>query len=87
MKQEQWQNESQSKTEVFGINSRLSNEEYNSVYLATGIDVDGRMETIKKCLENVQKGIVDFISFSKIIPGFTDLKTDDKLGLIKGKVL
>ncbi|KAK3101350.1 hypothetical protein FSP39_002900 [Pinctada imbricata] len=80
---EQWQNERKSKTEIFGIKSSLSNEEYNSVYMATGIDVDGRMETIKKCLENIQKGIVDFISFSKSIPGFKDLKADDKLGLIK----
>ncbi|XP_048728825.2 uncharacterized protein LOC125646523 isoform X2 [Ostrea edulis] len=71
------------KNEFFGLKQMLSPDEFNSFYLATGIDVDGRMEMIKKAIEQMQHGIIKYISFSRIIPGFEDLPTDDKLALIR----
>lgn len=71
------------KNEFFGLKKLLSTEEFNSFYLATGIDVDGRMEMIKKAIEQIQHGIMKYISFARIIPGFEDLPTDDKMALIK----
>ncbi|XP_061166811.1 uncharacterized protein LOC133175721 [Saccostrea echinata] len=71
------------KNEFFGLKKLLSPEEFNSFYLATGIDVDGRMEMLKKAIEQIQQGIIKYISFARIIPGFEDLPTDDKLALIK----
>lgn len=73
------------KNEFFGLKKLLSTEEFNSFYLATGIDVDGRMEMIKKAIEQIQHGIMKYISFARIIPGFEDLPTDDKMALIKGE--
>lgn len=75
------------KNEFFGLKQMLSPDEFNSFYLATGIDVDGRMEMIKKAIEQMQHGIIKYISFSRIIPGFEDLPTDDKLALIRGGVV
>lgn len=72
------------KNEFFGLKKLLTTEEFNSFYLATGIDVDGRMEMIKKAIEQIQHGIMKYISFARIIPGFEDLPTDDKMALIKG---
>ena len=74
------------KNEFFGLKKLLTTEEFNSFYLATGIDVDGRMEMIKKAIEQIQHGLMKYISFARIIPGFEDLPTDDKLSLIKGKL-
>lgn len=74
------------KNEFFGLKKLLTTEEFNSFYLATGIDVDGRMEMIKKAIEQIQHGLMKYISFARIIPGFEDLPTDDKLALIKGKL-
>ncbi|XP_062615629.1 uncharacterized protein LOC134277318 [Saccostrea cucullata] len=71
------------KNEFFGLKKLLSPDEFNSFYLATGIDVDGRMEMLKKAIEQIQQGIIKYISFARIIPGFEDLPTDDKLALIK----
>ncbi|XP_022303841.1 nuclear receptor ROR-gamma-like isoform X2 [Crassostrea virginica] len=71
------------KNEFFGLKKLLTTEEFNSFYLATGIDVDGRMEMIKKAIEQIQHGLMKYISFARIIPGFEDLPTDDKLALIK----
>lgn len=75
------------KNEFFGLKKLLTTEEFNSFYLATGIDVDGRMEMIKKAIEQIQHGIMKYISFARIIPGFEDLPTDDKMALIKGNKL
>lgn len=71
--------------EFFGLEKLLTTEEFNSFYLATGIDVDGRMEMIKKAIEQIQHGIMKYISFARIIPGFENLPTDDKMALIKGE--
>lgn len=39
------------KNEFFGLKKLLIIEEFNSFYLVIGIDVDGRMEMIKKVIE------------------------------------
>lgn len=39
------------KNEFFGLKKMLFIEEFNSFYLVIGIDVDGRMEMIKKVIE------------------------------------
>lgn len=39
------------KNEFFGLKKLLFIEEFNSFYLVIGIDVDGRMEMIKKVIE------------------------------------
>lgn len=69
--------------ELFGTLKSLSNAEYNSFFLATGIDIDGRIDMLTKAAECMQKEIVKYISFVKSIPGWEDLHNSDKLTLIK----
>jgi hypothetical protein len=69
---------------LFGNLKSLSASEYNSFFLATGIDVDGRMDMLTKAAECMQKQIVRYISFVKSIPGWENVHNSDKLTLIKG---
>ena len=70
-------------SELFGNLKTLSTSEYNSFFLATGIDVDGRMDMLTKAAECMQKQIVRYISFVKSIPGWENVHNSDKLTLIK----
>ena len=73
--------------ELFGHLKSLSTAEYNSFFLVTGIDIDGRLDMFTKVAELMQKEIVRYISFVKSIPGWSDLHNSDKLTLIKGKIV
>jgi len=72
------------KKELFGFkSSTVSFDEFMSIYRATGLDIDDRLAKLTKTAGHIQRGIVKYITFTKSIPGFNELCTDDKLALIK----
>lgn len=69
--------------DVFGIKSLLDKEEFEKVYRATGIDVDGRLEFIKKIFSHRERSLMKFITFAKCLEGFNTLSMNDKINLVK----
>nr|XP_022327891.1 retinoic acid receptor alpha-like [Crassostrea virginica]XP_022327900.1 retinoic acid receptor alpha-like [Crassostrea virginica]XP_022327909.1 retinoic acid receptor alpha-like [Crassostrea virginica] len=69
--------------DVFGIKSLLDKEEFEKVYRATGIDVDGRLEFLKKIYSHRERSLMKFITFAKCVEGFSDLSMNDKINLVK----
>ncbi|XP_048729363.2 retinoic acid receptor RXR-gamma-B-like isoform X2 [Ostrea edulis] len=69
--------------DVFGIKSLLDKDEFEKVYRATGIDVDGRLEFMKKMYGHRERSLMKFITFVKCIDGFNDLSMNDKINLFK----
>lgn len=70
--------------EMFGLKvGTISKEEHRSIYQMTGIDIDDRLAMLDKTAGHIQRGIVKYITFAKVIPGFNDLSETDKLSLIK----
>ncbi len=64
----------------------LSREEYFTFLKETGIDIDGRMEWTNNTLfPLIDQSIRRFIEFCKAIPGFTNLNSNDRATLVKGK--
>lgn len=50
----------------------------------SGIDVDERLSHIVPAVEHFHSKILEYVKFSKIIPGFKQLCLDDQADLIKG---
>ncbi|XP_025088100.1 retinoic acid receptor beta-like isoform X1 [Pomacea canaliculata] len=71
------------KEEMFGPMQRLSKEEYQEVFRSTGLDVDGRQMIFNDLVEVIDLSIRRYISFVKIIPGFSSLTLNDQIRLIK----
>lgn len=69
--------------DVFGIKSLLDKEEFEKVYRATGIDVDGRLEFLKKIFSHRERSLMKFITFAKCLEGFNALSMNDKINLVK----
>lgn len=69
--------------DVFGIKSLLDKEEFEKVYRATGIDVDGRLEFLKKIYSHRERSLMKFITFAKCLEGFNTLSMNDKINLVK----
>ncbi|XP_062615630.1 nuclear receptor ROR-alpha A-like [Saccostrea cucullata] len=69
--------------DVFGIKSLLDKDEFEKVYRATGIDVDGRLELLKKMYSHRERSLMKYFTFAKCIQGFTDLSMNDKISLVK----
>lgn len=69
--------------EVFGPLRPISKDEYQRIYMSTGIDVDGRKEEIIAEIPHLERAIKKFISFAKSIPGFNRLCIEDQIALIK----
>ncbi|XP_060070018.1 vitamin D3 receptor-like [Ylistrum balloti] len=70
--------------EVFGLKAgAISTEEHRSIYNMTGIDIDDRLAKLNKTVDHIHRGIIKYITFAKVIPGFNDLSKADKLALIK----
>lgn len=69
--------------DVFGIKSLLDKEEFEKVYRATGIDVDGRLEFLKKIFSHRERSLMKFITFAKCLEGFNILSMNDKINLVK----
>lgn len=68
---------------MFGPLRPISKDEYQRIYLSTGIDVDGRKEEIIAEIPHLERAIKKFISFAKSIPGFNKLCIEDQIALIK----
>lgn len=71
------------KEEIFNTKSVISTEEFKNFYMATGIDVDGRLKLLQEACEHMQRGIIKYITFARSIPGFSTICQEDKLNLIK----
>jgi len=69
---------------MFGTMKPISHHEYVTIYQATGIDIDGRMDMLRHMIPCIEKAIKRFILFAKALPGFKDLSLDDQIALIKG---
>lgn len=82
--QKDFLNEYTLKKEVFGLRSNtISKEEHEAIYTMTGIDIDDRLQMLKRSYSHSQRGIIKYITYAKVIPGFNDLSEADKLALIK----
>ncbi|XP_033753171.1 uncharacterized protein LOC117336672 [Pecten maximus] len=71
------------KQEMFGRMEPVSTEEYNNLYEATGLDVDGRQIRIQKRRNNFERIIKHYVQFSRAIPEFHDLPVADRSSLLK----
>ncbi|XP_033751542.1 retinoic acid receptor alpha-like [Pecten maximus] len=70
--------------EMFGLKTgTISTEEHRRLYNMTGIDIDDRLAKLEKTAGHIQRSIIKYITFAKVIPGFTNLSDTDKLSLIK----
>ena len=54
------------------------------MYDLTGIDVDGRRETVSKMIPLIDKRITNFLKFSQSLPGFSEISVADQLLMIDG---
>ncbi|KAL5006961.1 hypothetical protein ScPMuIL_015767 [Solemya velum] len=70
-------------TELFGSMSSVPKEVFKKVYLETGIDIDDRFKLLNNHAGHIQRSIIKFINFARVIPGFIDLTTQDKISLVK----
>ncbi|XP_067655461.1 nuclear receptor subfamily 1 group D member 1-like [Haliotis asinina] len=73
----------QNKQAMFGPLSTLSHDQYMEIYEKTGMDVDNRQEMMNYFATHMENGIKKYISFVKLIPGFTDLNIEDQATLVK----
>lgn len=69
--------------ELFGRMNSVSKEEYNKLYKGYGIDIDGRMEAMKKCCKDIEGVVEQYCNFAKHIPGFHNLPYKDQSSLLK----
>lgn len=70
-------------SEVFGPMKQIPAEEYNEIFEATGLDIDGRHGRILKCKELWEDIITQYVGFAKAIPGFTSLTISDQSTILK----
>ena len=70
---------------MFGSMNPVTAEEYIRIYQLTGLDIDGRRESVEHMFPHIQKSAIRSIGFVESLPGFTGLAMDDKKTLIKGK--
>ncbi|XP_060074509.1 nuclear receptor ROR-beta-like [Ylistrum balloti] len=71
------------KEEMFGSMEPVSIEEYNHLYEATGLDVDGRQSRLQRCRSFFEGTIKHYVQFSRVIPEFPDLPVPDQSSLLK----
>ncbi|XP_033753277.1 nuclear receptor ROR-beta-like [Pecten maximus] len=71
------------KQEVFGSLEPVSTEEYNHLYEATGLDVDGRLGRLQKYHTFFESTVKYYVKFSRLIPEFRDLPVTDQESLLK----
>jgi len=70
---------------MFGPMKPLTEDEYNNIFSATGIDIDGRRELLQNSfIPNIEACVKRFVVFVKAIPGFTHLPLADQIALVKG---
>ncbi|KAJ8299582.1 hypothetical protein KUTeg_023642 [Tegillarca granosa] len=72
-------------SEVFGSMKQIPAEEYNEIFEATGLDIDGRHGRILKCKELWEDIITQYVGFAKAIPGFTSLTISDQSTILKDR--
>ncbi|RUS87247.1 hypothetical protein EGW08_004999 [Elysia chlorotica] len=69
--------------EIFGNMARLPDQDYDSIYANTGLDVDGRRQTYDGYLMAMEMCIRAYAKFAKCVPGFNHLRMKEKISLIK----
>ena len=72
--------------ECFGAMKPVSDEDYNTIYQTTGLDIDGRKETATQVLYPLLDWATRMlIKFTRYLPGFSLLQADDQIALVKGR--
>lgn len=71
---------------LYGSRTPLTRIEYNNVYSATGLDVDGRREFFNNMIPMLDPAMEDYVAWSKQIPGFKDLSLNDQVKTLKGEL-
>lgn len=83
-KEKEYLEQKTAKEMMYGPMKPISHNEYLTIYHATGIDVDGRLDMLKHMIPCIEKAIKRFILFAKALPGFKELSLEDQIALIKG---
>lgn len=73
----------QSMIKLYGEMKPVPKDEYYKLYRDYSIDVDGRMEELKKCFEGIDQSVASYCNFAKHIPGFHKLPFTDQSNLLK----
>ena len=69
---------------IFGTRRPLSREEYNAIFTATGLDIDGRKAKVENMIPIVHKKVENFIAFANALPGFSQIPIKDQKLLSRG---
>lgn len=58
-------------------------KQFSTIYKATGLKIDDRMEVLETLLPFLEKGLKKHVSYAKDLPGFKELPIKDQLNIIK----
>ena len=72
------------KEKLYGSMKPLPFEEYEKIFEATGLDVDGRRQLINGFIPSFDKCMKSAIDFTKSLPGFQMLPLEDQICVLKG---
>ena len=65
----------------------ITKDEYNQIYLNTGLDVDGRKAMYEQVIVAYVHGCQSFAKFLATLPGFISLPVQDQIVMVDGEEL
>lgn len=79
------QEQQHEKRQIFGKMDLLPTDEFLDIYYRTGIDIDGRLASIKTSIPVFEQACLKYIQYAQELPGFDALKSEDQVSMLKGK--
>ena len=58
--------------------------EFLAVYHKTGIDLDGRLESIRSSFQMFEYACLIYVQYAQDLPGFEKFGEEDKTSILKG---
>ena len=58
--------------------------EFLAIYHKTGIDVDGRLQSIRSSFEMYEHACLKYFQYAQELPGFDKFGEEDKTSILKG---
>ncbi|GFN87336.1 mitochondrial antiviral-signaling protein-like [Plakobranchus ocellatus] len=72
--------------EIFGHMGLIEQDDFDSIYTSTGLEIDERLEKLKTFAAVMEDNTRDLIAFIKTIPGFTDFRLASQKQLVKAAI-
>ena len=69
---------------IFGTMKPLPVSEFLEIYHRTGIDVDGRLESIRSAYEAFEYASLKYVEYAQELPGFQKFGEEDRLSSLRG---